>query len=188
MFQLKSEKLNDLGFYQTIIDTVLIKDLKTRMGYLNMRSVTREWHPNHHFLITTVLHGEQAQLLLTILFKIPVSILYLVRSDKFVITHHRFHPNLYERNTVLFGDLHQNTLVVHAASFGEKNEKMVETLERLDGVLFNKFKEDPDLEPIAIAIKEFYEKENEVQTTSAHSKGLIYFSPMVRGQHYIKFK
>jgi hypothetical protein len=187
MFQFRSEKLKDLGFYQTITDTELIKDLKTRMGYLNMRSVAREWHPNHHFLITTALHGEQAQLLLTLLFKIPVSILYLVRSDKFLITHHRFHPNLYERNTVLFGDLHQNTLVIHAASFGEKNEKMVETLERLDGVLFNKFKEDTDLEPMCIAIKEFYEKDIDVQITSSH-KALMYFSPLVRGQHYIKFK
>ena len=138
-------------------------------------------------MITTALNGEPAQLLLTILFNIPVSILYLIRSEKCVITNHRFHPNLYESNTVLFGDLHQNTLVVHAVSFGEKNEKMVETLERLDGVLFNKFKEDADLEPICIAIKEFYEKESDVQINSSH-KALMYFNPMVRGQHYIKFK
>jgi hypothetical protein len=187
MFQLRTEKLNELGFYQIITDSELIKDLKTRMGYLNMRSVGRDWRPNHHFIITPALNGEPAQLLLTTLMNIPVSILYLVRSDKYVITGHRFHPNLYSCNAVLFGDLYQNNLVVHCASFGDKNEKTVESLERLDAVLFNKFKEDLDLEPIQISIKEFYEKESDVPLSEGH-KALIYLNATVRGQHYIKFK
>jgi hypothetical protein len=187
MFQLRTEKLNELGFYQIITDTELIKDLKTRMGYLNMRSVGRDWRAGNHFIITTALNGEQVQLLLTTIMNIPVSVLYLVRSDKFVITGHRFHPSLYN-NTVLFGDLFMNHLAVHAASFGgDRNEKTAETLERLDAALFNKLKEDLDLEPIRISIKEFYEKETDIVLSDNH-KALIYLNAMVRGQHFIKFK
>jgi len=186
MFQVRTEKINELGFYQIITDSELIKDLKTRMGYLNMRSVGRDWHSNNHHIITTALNGEQVQLLLTTIMNIPVSVLYLIRTDKFVITSHRFHPSLYSCNAVLFGDLYMNNLVVHCASFGDTNEKTVETLERVDAVLFNKLTEDFDLEPIHITIKEFFEKETDVP--GGDHKALIYLNASVRGQHYIKFK
>jgi hypothetical protein len=91
-----------------------------------------------------------------------MSILYLVKDDKFVITNHRFEPTLFN-NTVLFGDLFGSTFIIHCVSFGDKLEKTVENIEKMDGILFNKYKEDLDLEPIGITLKEFYDSESEIR-------------------------
>ncbi len=188
MFKVKTEKYNDLGFYQMIIELELIKDLKARMGYLNMRTVGKDWRPNQNCIITPCFKGEQVQLLLTTISNMPVSVLYLVRADQVLITNHRFQPALYSKNIVLFGDLFQNTLVVHCVSFGDKNEKTADTIEKLDAILFNKLKEDLDLEPIQVSLKEFYETENEIPWCNEQHKAVLYLNPIVKGQHFIKFK
>lgn len=186
MFQNKLEVLNDLGFYHTILDNEMIKDIKKRMGFLNMKSVDKGWRPNANLILAVSFKGEQAQLLLTKIQDMPISILYLVKDDKLMITNHRFDPSMYN-NTVLFGELFKDTFVIHIASLGDNNEKTVDNLEILDGILFNKHKEDLDLEPIRLTIKEFYNNERDI-TWRPEYKAIIYLNPMVKGQHFIKFK
>jgi hypothetical protein len=186
MFQLKSQVLGNLGFYHFIHDDELIKDLKKRIINLHMKSVDKGWFPNNNLILTLCYKGVQAQLLLTTIYDMPVSILYFVKDDKFIITNHRFDPSLYD-NTVLFGELVNNTFVIHMVSFGQPYEKVSENLEKLDGILFNKFKEDLDLEPIQLSINEFYNVENEINTKSDY-KAIIYLNQMLKGPHFIKFK
>jgi hypothetical protein len=185
MFQVQSKKLENLGFYHFIVDDELIKDLKKRMINLHMKSVDKTWRPNNNLIVSICYHGIQAQLLLTIIYDIPISILYLVKDDKFIITTHRFDPSLYN-NTILYGELLNNTFVIHMVSFGELYEKVGENLEKLDGILFNKYKEDLDLESIKLSIKEFYNLENEIIIKTDH-KAFIYLNQFVKGPHFIKF-
>ena len=186
MFQVTSEVLYELGFYHTITDQELIKDLKRRMLHLNMKSVNKEWCPNNNLIVSVGYNGVQAQLLLTTIYEMPMSVLYLVKDDKFVITSHRFDPSLY-CNTVLFGDLFGSMFIVHCVSFGYKTEKMVENIEKIDGILFNKYKEDLDLEPIGITLKEFYGSDSEIVWHRDY-KSILYLNYMVSGQHFIKFR
>lgn len=186
MFQVLTERLYELGFYHTITDQELIKDLKKRMTHLNMKSVNNEWRPNHNLIISVGYRGVQAQLLLTKIYDMTISILYLVKDDKFIITNHRFEPSLYH-NTVLFGDLFGSTFIIHCVSFGDKSEKTVENIEKMDGILFNKYKEDLDLEPIGITLKEFYDSESEIRWHRDY-KSVLYLNYMVNGQHFIKFR
>lgn len=185
MFQVQSKKLENLGFYHFIVDDELIKDLKKRMTNLHMKSVDKTWRANSNLIVSVCYHGIQAQLLLTIIYDMPISILYLVKDDKFIITNHRFDPSLYN-NTVLYGELLNNIFVIHMANFGELNEKVGENLEKLDGILFNKYKEDLDLESIKLSIKEFYNFENEI-IIKKDNKAIIYLNQFVKGPHFIKF-
>ena len=186
MFQVDTQLFQGLGFYHTVLDNELIKDLKKRAGYLNMKSVEKSWRPNNNLIITVCFKGLPAQLLLTKIYEMCISILYLVKEDKFIITNHRFDPSLYN-NTVLFGELLNDSFIIHTVNFGNECEKTAESLERLDGILFNKYKEDLDLEPIQLSIKEFYNEDNEIIWRNEY-KGIIYLNQTVRGQHFIKFR
>ena len=95
MFQVDTQLFQGLGFYHTVLDNELIKDLKKRAGYLNMKSVEKTWRPNNSLIITVCFKGLPAQLLLTKIYEMCISILYLVKEDKFIITTHRFDPSLF---------------------------------------------------------------------------------------------
>jgi len=186
MFDLQTLALEKLGFYHYIVDDELIKDLKKNVKNLHMKSVDKVWHPNNNFIITLCYKGIQAQLILITVKDIPLSILYLVKEDKYIVTNHRFDPLLY-KNTTLYGELVNNIFVIHMVSFGTQFEKVSENLEKLDGILFNKFKEDNDLEPIKLCIKEFYNTENEIDKIMDY-KAIIYLNQFMKGPHFIKFK
>lgn len=186
MFQLQLQVLENLGFYHFIRDDELIKDLKKKLLNLHMKSVDKAWRPYNNLILTLCYKGIQAQLILTIINEMPISILYLVKEDKYVLTNHRFDPVLY-KNTTLFGELVNSVFVIHMVSFGEQNEKVAENLEKLDGILFNKYKEDLDLEPIKLSIKEFYSIESEIDKKTDY-KAIIYLNQFVKGPHFIKFR
>jgi len=186
MFQLESQLFNNLGFYHFIQDNELIKDLKKNVINLHMKSVDKVWRPNNNLILTMCYKGIQAQLILTTKNDIPISILYLVKEDKYILTNHRFDPYLY-KNTTLYGELVNNIFVIHMVNFGTQYEKVVDNLEKLDSILFNKYKEDLDLEPIKLSIKEFYNVENEIDKQTDY-KAIIYLNQFMKGPHFIKFK
>ena len=72
---------------------------------------------------------------------------------------YRFAPHLYTSNVsellILYGELTSNEFGIDAVRCGCGPNNMIENLEWFDQVLFNHYREDLDLEPRKIYIKEF---------------------------------
>ena len=72
---------------------------------------------------------------------------------------YRFAPHLYTSNLaerlVLYGELSMDSFGIDAVRCGSGPNNMVENLEWFDQILFNHYREDIDIEPRKIYIKEF---------------------------------
>ena len=175
----------DGTIYNVINDKTVCDELHKQIGFLKVKNIKYNFHSKEAHHITVAYRSEHGALLLTKIENINISIMHLLKADKFIITNHRFDPKLY-RGIILYGDIYKNKFAIHAVKFDGYSERIGDNLEKFDQILFNQYKEDTDLEPLSIVIKEFYASVAEIPHNKDH-KGILYLNPVIGSIHYLEF-
>ena len=171
------------GFYHFLSEKDEIQDLSSKIERLNLREVGNP--PNlNNYIVAPYYSGELVILKLTELCGLSVGLLYFLNKNDIALVNFRFHSELYKKDTHLYGELRMKSGITYLEIFAVRmgiEEKLSVLLEEFDQILYTKFIEDFDMEPIRIVFKPFYNNPNELLDT----KRGIYLNANLNGQHYI---
>lgn len=170
------------GFYHFLTEVDEIQELSGKLCRLNMKEISRH-NPMNHYIYAPIYDGALVVLQLKEVYGLPIGLIHFLEKGEIAIVNFRFHGELYKDDTHIYGELRirdgLNYLEIYAIRMGP-DEKLTPLLEAFDQILYTKFVEDLDLEPIRLVFKRFYNNLNELDSSRA-----IYLNNNLNGQHYI---